>query len=177
MENLVSALSADGRAAANDNHRGHINPVMDRARSGRLFESPADNLLAMRTLHRMDELLSRAESENAYPKWLEGKADHADYFGQDDSVECEGRSAEKIIEDYYNGPPAMHERAAASIPGKDVGDQARSHVRRLAEVLCLSRSHVEPPSFAKPAFVCELSRSAFNRLLRAGVQYSGSWLL
>ncbi|MDX8521309.1 hypothetical protein [Mesorhizobium dulcispinae] len=121
MENLDSADQAEGRVAANDNRRGHVNPVMDRAKSGRLFDSPADNLLAVRTLNRMDELLSRAESENAYPKWLEGKADHEDYFGQDESVECEGRSAEKIIEDYFNGPMAMHERAVAAIPGKEIG--------------------------------------------------------
>jgi hypothetical protein len=122
MESLKPADSADGRVAANDNHhRSHVNPVMDRAKSGRLFDSPFDNLLAVRTLNRMDELLSRAESENAYPKWLDGKADYGDYFGQGDTVECEGRSAEKIVEDYFNGPMVMHERAVAVIPGKDLG--------------------------------------------------------
>ncbi len=108
-------------AAANDNHRVHFNPVMARAKSGRLFDSPADNLLAIRTLNRLDALLARAESENCYPQWLEGRPDFDDYAGQDCSVECEGRSAEKIIEDYYNGPVRMHEPVTSTLPGRYLG--------------------------------------------------------
>jgi hypothetical protein len=67
----------------------------------------------------MDAILARAESDNAYPKWLDGRADFEDEIGQDDTVECEGRSAGKIIEDYYNGPVAMHEKQTARIVGTD----------------------------------------------------------
>ncbi len=89
--------------------------------NGRLFDNPYENLLAIHTLNRMDEHLSRAESENAYPKWLDGKADYEDECGQDDSVECEGRSAEKIVEDYFNGPMNMHEPSTATAPGMQIG--------------------------------------------------------
>lgn len=67
----------------------------------------------------MDGLLARAESENAYPGWLDGKADWDDYAGQSPSVEVEGRSAESLIADYFSGPVAVHERKVASVVGKD----------------------------------------------------------
>lgn len=94
-----------GYVADNDNSRTHLNPIMGRAKSGRLFATPGQNLMAIRTLNRMDDILSKAESEGVFPGWLEGNVsfEDRDYCGQSSSRETQGRSAMRVIDDYFNG--------------------------------------------------------------------------
>ncbi|MQX19794.1 hypothetical protein [Sinorhizobium meliloti] len=126
-ERLIQPANAYAYEAANDNHRSHVAPVMAKARAGKLFPSPEENLLAVRTINRMDAILSASESDPTYTRVEEGQytrasaEDDGDYIGGPAIIEVAGRSAEKAIEDYYNGPMAMHRRAVARIPGKEIG--------------------------------------------------------
>jgi hypothetical protein len=96
--------------AANDNEqRSHRAPVMARAMAGKLFPSPAENLLAIRTINRMDLLLSAAESDVTYATidngYLSTEPEDGDNRATGPAiVEVAGRSAEKVLEDFANGP-------------------------------------------------------------------------
>lgn len=110
--------------AANDNERAHVAPVMAKARAGRLFPSQAENLLAIRTINRMDEILHSAESDPGYSRAEDcqfSRRDEdgpGDYIGQSPSVEVKGRSAEKLIEDFWNGPAEWHSDLTPSRHGR-----------------------------------------------------------
>lgn len=109
--------------AANDNH-AHLNPVMAKARAGKLMPSPEQNLLAIRTLNRMDQVLAAAESDPCYSRAEEGQFASADedgpgdYIGQSPTIEVAGRSAEKLIEDFHNGPCTWHSEVTPSKHGR-----------------------------------------------------------
>lgn len=110
--------------AANDNERTHVAPVMAKARAGRLFPSDFENLLAVRTINRMDEILAAAESDVTYSRAEEGQFARGDedgpgdYIGQSPAVEVKGRIAEKLIEDFHNGPTEWHSEITPSRHGR-----------------------------------------------------------
>jgi len=110
-------------SAANDN-RAHSAPVMAKARACKLMPSQAENLLAIRTINRMDQLLAAAESDPCYPPPEEGQIARTDedgpgdYIGQSPTVEVAGRSAEKLIEDFHNGPCTWHSDITPSKHGR-----------------------------------------------------------
>jgi hypothetical protein len=109
---------------ANDNTRAHVAPVMAKARAGRLFPSEFENLLAVNTINRMDGVFAAAESDPCYSRAEEGQFARSDedgpgdYIGRSPSVEVEGRSAEKLIEDFHNGPTAWHSEITPSRHGR-----------------------------------------------------------
>jgi len=106
---LVEPSSSFAYEAANDNHRSHTNPVLDRAKGGRLFPSHDENLTAARTIIRLDQIIGSAESDPTYTRAEEGQftrpseEDEGDDIGGAAIVEVSGRSAEKHLEDFTNG--------------------------------------------------------------------------
>jgi hypothetical protein len=115
---LIEPDAARTYVAANDNHRSHSSAVLDRAKSGRLFRSSEENITAARTINRLDQVIGSAESDPTYTRAEEGQYsrrsddDDGDDIGGHAIVEVEGRSAEKILEDFDNGPVIFHNPAS-----------------------------------------------------------------
>lgn len=130
---LVEPAQSFAYEAANENFQhSHRAPVMARARSGKLFPSAEENLLAIRTLNRMDAILSAAESDVTYARAEEGQftrrsqEDDGDDIGGPAIVEVSGRSAEKIIEDFTNGTVECFSPRIVSLPpfqGRDIPER------------------------------------------------------
>ncbi|XKM39554.1 hypothetical protein A4U53_025695 [Rhizobium ruizarguesonis] len=120
---LIEPAQSFAYIAANDNFQ-HTQraPVMARAKSGRLFPSPEENLLAVQTLNRIDAILASAESDVGYARAEEGQysrpsaADEGDYIGGPAIVEVSGRSAGKILEDFTNGTVRCFDPHPLSLP-------------------------------------------------------------
>ncbi|MBM7045228.1 hypothetical protein [Rhizobium lusitanum] len=117
---LIEPAFAYVYEAANDNEpRSHSAPITARAKAGRLFSSAEENILAVRTINRMDALLAAAESDQTYTTTEFGSIS-SDVEDCDDwalgpaIVEVAGRSAERVIEDFHNGSVAYHDQKEPS---------------------------------------------------------------
>lgn len=104
---------------ANAAARSHTTPVLDRLKAGRLFPTPEASLAALRAFLRFDATIGEAEADSCYPRWLEGTADTEDYAGQAPSREVQGRSAERVIADYDDGPLELHQPVRLHVPAND----------------------------------------------------------
>jgi hypothetical protein len=120
---LIEPVAARSYVAANDNHRSHTSTVLDRAKSGRLFQSPEENITAARTINRLDQIIGSAESDPTYTRAEEGQytrnsaEEDGDDIGGPAIVEVEGRSAEKIVEDFCNGTVKCHDARTVNVCG------------------------------------------------------------
>lgn len=126
---LIEPETTRAYTAANDNHRSHVNTVLDRAKSGRLFLSPEENVTAARTINRLDQIIGSAESDPTYTRAEEGQftrssgEDDGDDIGGPAIVEVEGRSAAKILEDFCNGDVKCHpHHQSKTFPGHEVAE-------------------------------------------------------
>jgi hypothetical protein len=147
--------------AANDNHHTHTSPVLARAKAGRLFKSDHENLVAVRTINRMDGILSAAESDVTYTRAEEGQYTRrsedceGDDVGGPAIVEVAGRSAEKVLEDFTNGTVRCFGSRVVSLPPFQGRDTPEREVAELSEhgrfrfteagIICgyrLNREHV-----------------------------------
>lgn len=133
--NTASRLIEPAHAyvAANDNHSSHTAPVMARAKAGKLFASPTENLLAIQTINRMDQLLASAESDVTYTRAEEGQftrphdGDNGDDIGGLAIVEVAGRSARKHLEDFTNGTVKCFDPRLVKLPDAPEREVAELH--------------------------------------------------
>lgn len=130
---LVEPAQSFACEFGNDNHRSHTNPVLDRAKSGRLFSSPDENITAARTIVRLDQIIGSAESDPTYTRAEEGQFtrpsedDDGDDIGGAAIVEVAGRSAEKHIEDFTNGTVKCFDAHPVRLPGAPEREVAELH--------------------------------------------------
>ena len=169
---LVEPAVSYACEAANDNQRGHTAPVIAKAKSGKLFQSLEENILAIQTINRLDAILAAAESDPTYTRAEEGQFsrrsvdDEGDYIGQSVTTEVAGRSAEKILDDFTNGIVACFEPRTVRLPDGPEGPIPVRDIANLYEhgrfrfneagIICgyrLNRNHhgTERDTWVKPS--------------------------